>query len=64
MRANGTILNPDKVEVEMTFTMTLGEWEAIAKRMGHEYPAWKFTSAIQQVARAVRDNVSVQDMEP
>jgi hypothetical protein len=51
------------VEVEMTFTLPLEEWEAIAKQMGTAYPAWKFTSAINQVSRAIRTNVSARDVE-
>jgi len=63
MTSQAEVLNPEKVEVRITFTMPLGEWESIAKQMGTAYPAWKFTSAINDVARKVRQNVYYREPE-
>lgn len=61
MRATGEILNPGKVEVELTFTLPLEEWEAIAEQMGSKWPAWKFTEAITSVARQLRGRATITE---
>jgi hypothetical protein len=61
MRAQGTVINPEQVEIAMTFTMSLADWESIAQQMGSAYPAWKFTSAINDLTRELRAKVYVAE---
>ena len=63
MRAQGEIVNPGKIEASLTFTMSLDDWEAIAKQMGSAYPAWKFTSAISRLSRSLRASASLGERE-
>ena len=63
MRARGEILNPGLIEASLTFTMSLDDWESIAKQMGTAYPAWKFTSAISELSRQLRSSAYLSESD-
>jgi hypothetical protein len=52
------IPNTDVIPVTLTITMTLGEWRQLREQMGSDYPAWKFSEAINNAAYRLERQVT------
>ncbi len=54
------IPNPDVIPVTLTITMTLGEWKELREQMGREYPAYKFSDAINNATHQLSQQVTAE----
>ncbi len=50
MRATFQIESPGDVEMVLTVKMKLSDWIALQKQLPREYPSWKLSSAISEMA--------------
>lgn len=46
MRGTAELTTPGETEVTLSITAKLSEWEALRKRLGQDWPEWKFGQTI------------------
>ena len=51
MRADFTVINPEKIEMELTITMSLGQWIKLQDELPDEWPACDLNSKIDDMIR-------------
>lgn len=51
MKATFKVEDPKDIELTMTITMSLKEWNQLADTIKDEYPGWKFALFISQMVR-------------
>jgi len=49
MKATATIVDPEKVQLTIALTMTVGQWKELMAKLPSEYPAWKFSALVREV---------------
>lgn len=46
MRGKVEVCNPDKVELTLTLTLTVGEWREIMRELPQKWPHWQLGGII------------------
>lgn len=62
IRIAGNVKDPEAIELELTITMTIGEWEAVARALRHDdqpyWPCGKFAEMVRRVVNGLERNVT------
>jgi hypothetical protein len=61
IRVLGEIKNVASIEMQLTISMTIGEWQDVAEKLGFAYPGGRLgmviTSAVRKVSQQVSDQI-------
>ena len=64
MKALIKIVDPDKVEMSLTLTMTLGAWEKLQNQVEGKWPGWQVKAVIDDmIAKAQKQFTSQDEIE-
>lgn len=63
IRARMKVEEPEKISMTLTMTMSMKEWEELREHLTAGYPAWKLTSAINNMLSAARKIYFAPDMD-
>ena len=64
MKALIKIVDPDKVEMSLTLTMTLGAWEILQNQVEGKWPGWQVKAVIDDmIAKAQKQFTSQDEIE-
>lgn len=47
MKIKTSIQQPEEVEIKMSITMPMREWERLLEQLSSDYPSWKLGNAIR-----------------
>ena len=61
MKALIKIVDPKKVEMSITLTMTLGAWQELQEQIGDNWPGWKFKEVITDMVIKAQKQFTSQD---
>lgn len=51
MKSDFFVQKPKEMELTMTITMTLGQWNELVDQLNSKYPSWLFASHISSMVR-------------
>ena len=61
MKALIKIVDPDKVEMSLTLTMTLGAWEVLRNQVEGKWPGWQFKALVNDMIEKAQKQFTSQD---
>lgn len=51
LKANFKVLYPEKIEMELTVTMSLEDWKRLGKQLPNEFPSYRLMEQIADMTR-------------
>lgn len=58
-----TVQQPDTINLTLTVTMPLRDWNALREQMSSSYPSFRFRDAIADATRRMAQVVEIKDFE-
>lgn len=63
IRATARVLKPEDVTLQITLSLTVGEWKQVAAKMPDEWPHWQLASVIRNAVEQTVGHVSHETAE-
>lgn len=63
MRAKIIVERPEDIEMTLKLTMPISEWDRLRGQLSLGYPAWKLTSAINEMILRARATYYAKDSD-
>ena len=64
MKAHTRLVNPDDIEVQITFTMRAKDWRELADQLSSAYPSWAFGSLLCRAVSRLHENYLEDGEDP
>lgn len=59
MKIQGKYNNIENIEVSMTITMTIAEWEKLCQQMTSNWPSWEVAQAISLFVDKAKSGITI-----